>query len=716
MLSTLFAIGVIAGMVWLNLADSDSADPSIGIAAIKASETQSSDHFSTSLTNQPSDEDTEFAYASLQTGDRYLIAGNHEAALAHYHEIASSSTANESSLLLREAFCYELTARNQQAGKKYYRSIARSSNHNHLLLATAGYARCLTNDGKRADAVELVADLMLKLNDFDNVPAESRAWLSFLYARLSTLTALNVDTEETGHVSDAQDLTAPYEVVFDYALIAPELFLEVLDKPCDKIDALDRNPNETSISVLQRPAETADLISLSVSATLQPVTSLAALMAEKAELNLTVSSAAAEALRNRSKTIRLNGASLSLILDSLLVPLDLIWIQSGSDIQVLSMQEVAASEQGLSAIQSYRFEAADRSLRSFELEFQSSERRLEALLSRGNLNVIRKQYDVAENRYQELELAAPKGEILASLFFNQAKLQLLLKNNPEARRLLYLAIDQTVDANVESSSYCLLSSSLLSTSDMDATVTAARRAIATAVDSRQIRWATLNLARSYLLANNPFAANDALFRLRDAFSQSVAKQATPIASRQRVVASLLGAYARFRGVSDQRQIQAERNRLLTSIAMLDDAAFESFADCYVAARAYRELGFADKAIDKMLLSLARPDIGQWQRQLMFELGQLQQSTGRKDEAIKTFELLTDTNDQWRTLALERLIKLYIDNGKIDQSIAQCQQLWKAGLDDEQKRTTLKVLGEAYQQQGEYHTAALCFAGILPDSP
>lgn len=712
MLSTLFAFGVIAGMVWLNLTGSDAAQQSND--GLVVADNQSRDAFSTSLTDEPSVEDTEFGHSSLQSGDRYLIAGNHELALSHYHEAAATLSPDESSVLLREAFCCELMGRYQQAGKKYYRSITSSSNHNHLLLATGGYARCLSSDDKRAEALELVADKMLRLGEYENVPIESRSWLSFLYARLNTEVAVQqtVDNHPQSNIPANQDLTLPHEVVFDHSLIAPELFLDVVDQPCEKAVADENHPNEVSISVLQRPADSADLISLSISAQLQPVVSLAAQISQNAKLNLSISPSAAEAIKHRSRTIHLEGSSLSLILDGLLLPFDLIWFQTGADIQVMTLQEVQESTGNEAALQAFRFDVADRALRSFELEFQSSEKRYAALLARGNLNLIRKQYDAAANRYQELELTLPKDETLANLFFNQAKLQLLLNNQAEARRLLYLSIDQTANADLESSSYCLLSSSLLETPDMDSAITAARRAIATAVDSRPIRWATLNLARAYLLANNPFAANDALFRSRDAFTNGVKEN--PSAKRQKEVAALLGAYARFRGVSDERRMQAERNRLLTSIAMLDDSAFESFSDCYVAARAYRELGFEDRAMNMMFRSLARPDVGQWQRQLMFELGQIQQSSGQSEEAIKTFEQLTNNIDRWRTLALERLIKLYAENGKIDLCIATSKLLWKADLSEDQKRTTLQILGYAYQKRGEHHSAALCFAGILPD--
>jgi tetratricopeptide (TPR) repeat protein len=710
MLSTLFAFGVIAGMVWLNLSGSEDVSEDVNALAI---DNQPAQPFSTSLSDEPSAEDTQFTQSAIQLGDRYLIAGNFERAMEHYHDAAMALSPDESSVLLREAFCYELMGKHARAGKKYFRSITTSSNRNHQLLATVGYARSLQNGGYRNEAFELVAEQMLKLNEYEDVPDESRSWLSFVYARLLIDGALrSTSNDQSISPLEDQDLTLPHEVVFDESPISSELFLDVLDQPCETATKTRKGSNTVLVNILQRPADSADLISLSVSANLQPVSSLAAVISRDAGVNLSVSPAAAASIEHRSRTIQLNGTSLSVIFDALFLPFDLVWFQSGSDIQVMTIKEVSASTESLAALRAFRFAVADRSLRSFEIDFQSSEMRHAALLARGNLNLIQKQYDAAANRYQELELALPKDEMLAKLFFNQAKLQRLLNNDADARKLLFMAIDQTVNANLEACGYCLLSSSLLKTLDTDSTVTAARRAIATSVDPRQTRWAVLNLARAYLMANNPFAANDALFRSRDAFLKIDSKN--NLAARQRVVASLLGSYARFRGVNDQRRIKTARNRLMSSIAMLDDASFESFSDCYVAARAYQELGFEDKALEKMLLSLARPDVGQWQPQLTFELGQLQERSGNPDDAIKTYQLLTQNNDRWRTLSLERLIKLYADTGQIDKCIAYCKTLWSADLTDEQKRTTLIVLGNAFQKQGEHHSAALCFAGILPE--
>ena len=712
MLSTLFAFGVIAGMVWLNLAQPEAAPMVTSKTVQKNSESQYSDGEPVTANPAPDAEAAEFVSSSLQRGDRYLIAGNYQAALSHYRDVGTHRPSDDTSVLLREAFCYELSGWYPKASDRYHRSIATAQNDNHRLLAITGYARCLLRDGKQGTALETLVEPMLRIEQYTGVPVETRSWLSYLYARvIETAALLNAEAKSSESLAST-DLTLPHSVVFDKSQITPDLFLSVVDQPCEDLTTRMLEHDRIIATVVQRPGDSIDMISLSVGASLASVETLAAQLTEEAQLSLKISPLAAAILKHKSRTVQLEGASLSLIMDALLLPYDLAWFQSGREIRVMTMPEIAESDAGIEALSSFRFDTADRALRWFELEFQTSEFRHAALLSRGNLMLIQKRYGAAANRYQELELTLPNDEMLASLFFNQAKLHLLLGQFAEARRFLYMAIDQTGSSDVESSGYCLLSSSLLAEAELDSAITTARRGIATAVNARQTRWATLNLARAYLLVNDPFAANDALFRSRDAFAEMDSDD--PVIAKQRKVASLLGAYARFRGVSDERRIQAERLRMLSAIAMIDDAAWQSFADCYVASQAYRELGFDRKATEKMILALAKPDVGQWRRQLLFELGQLQKKAGRIQEAIYTFELLTETSDRWRTASLENLVTLYADQGDIERSVEGCRLLWKLDLNEHQKTTTLMVLGHAFQLQGEHHSAALCFAGILPD--
>jgi tetratricopeptide (TPR) repeat protein len=283
---------------------------------------------------------------------------------------------------------------------------------------------------------------------------------------------------------------------------------------------------------------------------------------------------------------------------------------------------------------------------------------------------------------------------------------MLLGKNEESNRLLFLAVDQTLDPQIESSSYCLLSSNLLSAGDLELAIRTSRRGLATAVTAQQKQSAALNLARAYLLSDDPFSANNVIFANRDSFSDDSAKH----------LASLLGAYARFIGLKNKSGMLNARNRLFRAIATIPDSEYASFADGYFAAHALQELGFVEKAIDKYLLALSRPDLGSWQNRLLYELALAHRRTGQTDEAMSIFQTLTDeNNDQWYRRALHQIAEIHVANRQNKASIEVCRKLWQAELNEQEKQATLQVLGVAYQQQGEHYSAALCFAGILPDS-
>jgi hypothetical protein len=73
------------------------------------------------------------------------------------------------------------------------------------------------------------------------------------------------------------------------------------------------------------------------------------------------------------------------------------------------------------------------------------------------------------------------------------------------------------------------------------------------------------------------------------------------------------------------------------------------------------------------------------------------------------------DDQWSRLALRQLAEIYVETRQAIACIETCKKLWESELTGEEKQAALEILGTAYQQLGEHHTAALCFAGMLPET-
>ena len=240
---------------------------------------------------------------------------------------------------------------------------------------------------------------------------------------------------------------------------------------------------------------------------------------------------------------------------------------------------------------------------------------------------------------------------------------------------------------------------------LDLSIQSSRRGLATATNDHQRQFAALNLARAYLLLGEPFSANNVIFKQQQSISDSDHK----------AMASILGAFARLNGTRDDYGIRVARNRLMRSAAAVQNSQYQSFADCYFAAISFRQLGFDDRAIDKLVLALSMPDVGQWQRQILYELAVLQKKTGNNQAATAGLKSLVETDDRWSLLALEQLASIYSETDQTELCIRTCKQLWQANLTENQKRSALELLGGVFQQKGEHHSAALCFAGMLPHS-
>lgn len=682
--TTLFACGVIGGMTYLNLTGIPSAD--------SRTTNDASDSFLNDKIQTFKASDPEYTNSLLQSGDRYLIAGNYALALDRYFEFEKAVPLSGTATLLRQALCNELQHEYARAETTYNLVITSAPNIHHQLLGIAGSARCLAQMGKRADSMAVLSDQALKIDQYRAVPDEILAQLIYEYANVLLMNSEGAEI----------NLLSPNGAAFGSAATIPELQLEVIDETSQLADGAPNHGDELKIEILQRPSNSASVITVSVSARIQPVLMLISQLSAASDLELLISERATIAIQNRAKTVQLRSIQLSTLLDTLLAQFGLVWYQLDGELHVVTHQELDAAI----APRQFWYDSAQRAFRHFELRFQDNFRRNLALLSRANLSLVQNRLDAADNQYQELAQAQPGDEVLAKLFFNQAKLQMLFGRSEAANQLLFLAIDQTLEPEIESSGYCLLGENLLATGDLDSTIRSGRRGLATAVNPIQKQSASLTLARAYLLNNDPFSANNVLFENRASFAGASEKN----------LASILGTYARYIGVKNKTGVRNARNRLFSAVAMIPDSDYASFADCYLAAHAYRELGFVDRAISKYLLALSRPDVGAWQRPILYELAMTQKSVGRTEDARTTLQGMVDTSgDLWSRRALRQLAEIFADNRQTSESIEACKKLWQLGLNEEEKQAVLQILGTAYQQQGEHHSAALCFAGLLPDT-
>ncbi len=659
----------------------------------------------------------------LQHGDHYLIAGNYPLALGNYQKFEKEFGSGGSSILLRKAICYELSNDYYSASHAYHDAIFQSGkNENHKLLATVGCSRVLAFQGRMVEAIDLISSEMLKIDFYPDLPEEMKSRVAFQWAKILETIALNdvsyfssdnssdkiaEDREEFAQFSSVGgfllasfDLLRPLSVAVDTPIPDPESFLASVDDPVSQQPRVLSGTDSFSLSLLQRPTNLATTITASISTNVQPILNVLGEVAARSKLEMKFSIQAKEALRGRSRAIVLDSVSIGVLLDEILVPHQLVWYQKDSMITVVSEVEAGPADTC-----QFRYDAANRAFQRFEIEYSESNYRRSSLLSRAGLAIIEQDYDVAANLFQELHQTNPSGEINAKLFFNLAKLNLLLDRPEEAIPMFYSAIDQTRDADIQSSSYCLLSEMEISKGDLKEAIRSSHRGLATAITTHQKTKSTLNLARAYLLNKDPFTCNDSIFRNK----KWIPKQ-TPESS----IAAILGSYARSIGLKNKSELARERARLLEAVSTVGSEQCNSFVDCYIAGLSYANLGFRDRAREMYIGALAKPDIGIWQRRIIFELAMLQKDSELYNASINTLNSLTTEDDQWKIRALAQLAKIYIDLDKTDLSYEMCKSLWKMNLNEQQKEATLQMMGGVYQKQGKHFAAALCFAGLLPD--
>jgi tetratricopeptide (TPR) repeat protein len=738
--STLFALGVIGGLSYLLIFPSDHRLPDKDQLAQNASLQAANDSKNSPQlpdTNSPIDNllseiDANNAFANgglvneelmdqatialLENGDNLLTAGNFAAASNRFTKVQSIYGTFTSAISIRLAICAEFRGKYLTAEAHYQRAIKLKAPASHKWLAISGVTRVKILSGNYSEALRLLSDLFLESLGNHEIPKEVEAQISYQLATVAQRLAL-VDYDF--------DLSSPQGIGFFTA--DPELgaMLAVLNEgtpeeakqsPNTQIGVPEGEnssgaPNESElvddpkiskqvVEILQRPNDNIDLMVINLNAPIN--TTLAILtrqIAAAAELDLFASPRAQAVIANRTKSLFAEGVPANLILDHLLLPLNLCWQQDGKRIQIVSQDEKSPSD-----LKDFWRAVAERTFRRFTVAFPGDSRANSALLSRGNLKYIQDDLDGSFIHYQELLKQNPKDELLARLFFNLGKLHVRFGRNEDAIKQFYHVVDQTYDRQLQSSGYWLVAQLSLETGNLQDSIRAAGRALTTAQNDLQKRLAALTMARSYLISNQPFSANQVLFDNRNAFSDSDLKP----------TAAVIGSYARYVGVTDESSLKAERERLLEAVMMAKDEQYSNFIDLYVAARAFQALGFQNQAIEKLNLAADSTTIEFWKRRFLFEMAVQLSIAKKNNDATAIFKyLIAGGEDEWITKSLLQLAQIYETEKKASECIEICQRLWSNNLSDEEKQATLNMLGKSYRLLGEHHSAALCFAGMIP---
>ncbi len=722
--STLFAVGVIFGLSYLLISptpvalhvpsspprsspiDEPGKISADSLRVLSDGESEIDDFDDQDAFDNP----TMVASKLRSEGDAFLMAANFVSAATRYKKLQRLNGRFTSDVSIRLGICAEFDRQPGAAAAHYLRAIESQPLDHQRWLALSALSRTWIERGNRSEALHILCELFLESLGAVKMPEEIQAQIGFQLANVFQEIAL-----QNYHY----DLTLPDGITFQTVYPRLEELVALLNqlptptqtRTTDSDDLppaqLKANPPTAvsplveaapRITVVQRPTKAIELTIVDAQSSLQPLNVLTKHLATACELELFASPEAQLLITGRSKALNVKGIPASLLLDCLLLPLNLFWYQDEQGLHLVSLQEKDAH------LETYWSGAMERKLRRFGATFPDDYRNESAILSRGCLKFIQGDLDQAANHFQELLQRNPTDELLAKLFFNIGKVEMRLGRNENAIRNFYHTLDQTYDTGFQSTAYWLVGQLSLEANQLSDAIKASGRAISTARIDQQKRLAALTMSRAYLLSNQPASANQVLFENQLSF-RGTDLEAT---------AAVLGSYARYLSVSDASSLNSESSRLLSAVAMAADQNYENFIDIYIAARAWQELGFREKAIEKLTLAADSTTISIWRRQILFELGVQLKLAGKEDQAISVFEfLLDDEPDQWQQKALLQLCQLFIQQKRTAECLAICERLLDDELNESDKKTTLNVMGRAYREMGEHHSAALCFAGMLP---
>jgi len=714
MFTTIFALGAIAGFVYLlnvhglggNSTDNrgESGAEGEGIGREPQVLFQLGEQY---------ESDPQIAAGKLLTeGDNLLAAGNVLLAENRYALIQKVTGKLSNEVSLRLAICAELTRQPDKAARHYRRVIQSNPPAIHRWLALSGIGRSWIERGNRTEALQILLDLLIDSMG-TAMPEEIQAQVFY---------QLGMTLEDISLQSYHYDLTQGDGVLFQYTLPRVEDMLKLVDGQhlvATEVDSgysatklvsfeADDRPNDgtqnstlndlPSIRLVQRPSAVMDLTIVDIESPIVPITELVKQLAATCEIELFGSEIAQSAIAGRAKSIRANSVHASIVLDSLLLPFNVIWFQDSEGLHLISLEESRKEAARYFPL------AMERFYRKLNLSFPGDYRTASALLSRANLKFIQGEVDLAAAHYQELLQRSPQGEFLAKLFFNVGKVEMRLGRTSKAIQQFYLTVDQTYDASLEATAYWMISQLCLEMQRLPESIKTGGRALALARLDSIKRLAAMTMARAYLLENQPLSANQVLFDNRRVFEGSPGESS----------AAILGSFARYLVVTDKFSLNAEANRLLAALANAKEEEFEHFLDVYIAARAWQRLGFRDKGIELLKLTVESTTITNWRNQFLFELAIQLKNANSIEEALAMLEYLVSADEGvWQLQAMLHLTELYLERDRVEESLQLAYQLLSQEMDDENKHKLLHLMGRGYRMIGQHHSAALCFAGMIP---
>ncbi|MCA9187944.1 MAG: tetratricopeptide repeat protein, partial [Planctomycetales bacterium] len=466
------------------------------------------------------------------------------------------------------------------------------------------------------------------------------------------------------------------------------------------------DPSQTAwkplVSTIYRFSDAPDQVEME--ATIPPATVVEAVHQLAAEAGYAVnwSGEARVAVGERVTSMRGLTTSFGEMLDGLLRPCDMMWIANGKTIEIKLMQEVADSE-----LRQYEMRSSDRCLRHAVAAFSRHPLTSVAFLALGNLDMLNGQWQQAELDYRQIVERQDDRSVRAEGLFNLGKVLWIQGNREEAKSGFYRVVDESRGHPLEALGYLFAGRITLEDGFATDAVRPLLRAVSLSTDPNVHANALLCLAGAYLLAGNPYAANETLMEDKQLLR-------TP---QFRDQAAFLTALANYRVVKDESRELVVGRTLVTAISKAHPESFFGDHAYLLFGKTFHDLGLWEDMVALYEHALRRELTPNVRDQVRMELIKYQFTFGQWQQArAELVALAQSENTSIVRSAKLQLADLELKSERYDEVLSVCNDLLNDELDDDEKKAVLQFMGKTYQRRGDYHSAAICFSGMAPVEP
>ncbi len=635
----------------------------------------------------------------IRQGDRLLLGGNAIGAYKQYQRIPTDLAKSMSaSIKLRMALAAEDAGFLEQAERHFSDTIAAATRGTpEQIWALIGTGRIWDAQNRVTEATHLLSELYL-MTSSESYPAQMRLAISKqLSDALQKRTLASVDLAESSSqtaASKQQQLTDVLQYHWCQTQLQPMLQESSWRRTQDDGQAKD------ILEVVQRPIDDVSLILANVKSWAYPISQLLNDLERAASIKIDLSATARSTIAGRSARVDAVAMPIALLLDQTLCTHSLVWDQRGGIVTISHADEWNADQNKRFALQ-----RAQRLQRQLQIYFPDGIQRIAALMHDANNSFLLGEVGAAAEKYDAARGLEPVGELNAKILFNAATLALQQSDFDSAINDYYLALDQTLSPELQAMAYSWIGEIEIRLGRPQRAVAAASRGLRLATQAEEKNRALMALAKAYLLLSDAYSANQVLF--------NHASSLTDPSNRR--LATVLSTHSRFQVVKPTNGLQNEGERLVLSLAALQAGDAKDFVEHLMVSRAFAAVGFRSKAIEHLTKAADEVPIGYWQSRIPIELAEILREAGKPQKALETLQSMEQVDDpslRIRSLLMQN--EIVARTGNPSSVIENCKALLQLSLDEADQKRVMKMLGNAYQNSGQHYSAALCFAGLLPE--